>query len=91
MIWLAAPDPKLDRRYFFIRDYKGQALTFVSFEEESGRRSAAHLLTRDEPGGSLPTSPSSRSCWRAKGDSSGAKCAMVESEGAGADDGISAS
>jgi hypothetical protein len=69
MIWLAAPDPKLDRRYFFIRDYKGQALTFVSFEEESGRRSAAHLLTRDEPGGSLPTSPSSRSCWRAKGDS----------------------
>jgi hypothetical protein len=48
MIWLAAPDPKLDRRYFIIRDYKGQALTFVSFEEESGRRSAAHLLTRDE-------------------------------------------
>jgi hypothetical protein len=40
MIWLAAPDPKLDRRYFIIRDYKGQALTFVSFEEESGRRSA---------------------------------------------------
>ena len=35
MIWLAAPDPKLDRRYFIIRDYKGQVLTFVSFEEES--------------------------------------------------------
>ena len=48
MIWLAAPDPKLDRRCFIVRDYKGQALTFVSFEEEPGRRSAAHLLTRDE-------------------------------------------
>jgi hypothetical protein len=33
---------------FIVRDRKGQALAYVYFEEESGRRSAAHLLTRDE-------------------------------------------
>jgi hypothetical protein len=48
MIWLAAPDPKLDRRCFIVRVYKGQALAYVYLEEEPGRRSAAHLLTRDE-------------------------------------------
>jgi len=26
MIWLAAPDPKLDRRCFIVRYYKGEAL-----------------------------------------------------------------
>ena len=40
MIWLAAPDPKLDRRCFIVRDYKGQALAYVYFEDEPGRRSA---------------------------------------------------
>jgi hypothetical protein len=31
-----------------VRDHNGQALAYVYFEEEQGRRSAAHLLTRDE-------------------------------------------
>ena len=48
MIWLAAPDPKLDRRCFIVRDYKGQALAYVYFEEEPSRRSATRLMTRDE-------------------------------------------
>ena len=42
------PDPKLDRQCFIVRDANGQALAYVYFEEEPGRRSAAHLLTRDE-------------------------------------------
>jgi hypothetical protein len=32
---------------FIVRDANGQALAYVYFEEESGRRSAANLLTRD--------------------------------------------
>ena len=31
-----------------LRDASGQALAYVYFEEEPGRRAAAHLLTRDE-------------------------------------------
>ena len=31
-----------------MRDHNGQALAYVYFEDEEGRRSAAHLLTRDE-------------------------------------------
>ena len=42
------PDPKLDRQCFIVRDANGQALAYVYFEDEPGRRSAAHLLTRDE-------------------------------------------
>ena len=33
---------------FIVRDYGGQALAYVYFEEEPGRRSAAKLLSKDE-------------------------------------------
>ena len=33
---------------FVVRDHSGQALAYVLFEDESGRRSAAKLLTKDE-------------------------------------------
>jgi hypothetical protein len=41
-------DSKLDRRCFIVRDANGQALPYVYFEGELDRRSAVHLLTRDE-------------------------------------------
>jgi endo-1,4-beta-D-glucanase Y len=33
---------------FIVRDADGQALSYVYYESEPGRRSAAKLLTRDE-------------------------------------------
>jgi hypothetical protein len=33
---------------FIVRDGRGQALAYVYFENEPGRRAAAHPLTRDE-------------------------------------------
>jgi hypothetical protein len=33
---------------FIIRDKDGQALAYIHYEEEPGRRSAANLLSRDE-------------------------------------------
>jgi hypothetical protein len=46
--FVEAPDPKLHRRCFIVRDAYGQALAYVYLEEEPGRRAVAHLLTRDE-------------------------------------------
>ena len=33
---------------FIVRGHNGQALAYVYFEDEPGRRAAAKLLTRDE-------------------------------------------
>jgi hypothetical protein len=33
---------------FIVRDNNGQALSYVYYETEPGRRTAANLLTRDE-------------------------------------------
>jgi hypothetical protein len=39
---------QLGQDCFIVRDATGHALAYVYFEEEPGRRSAAHLMTRDE-------------------------------------------
>jgi hypothetical protein len=46
------PPPLVDRgsqeACFTVRDASGQALAYVYFEDEPGRRAAAKLLTRDQ-------------------------------------------
>jgi hypothetical protein len=37
-----------DKSCFIVRDNNGQALAYVYFEDEAGRRAAANLLTRDD-------------------------------------------
>ena len=39
---------EFDRSCFIVRDNSGQALAYVYFEQEPGRRTASNLLTRDE-------------------------------------------
>jgi hypothetical protein len=39
---------KLGQDCYIVRDANGHALAYVYFEDEPGRRSAAHLMTRDE-------------------------------------------
>jgi uracil-DNA glycosylase len=50
---------------FIGRDPNEQALTYVYFEEEPGRRAAAKLLARDEARGSPRTSPTCQKLFRA--------------------------
>ena len=43
---------------FIIRDHNRQALSYVYYENDPGRRTAANLLTRDEARKSQSISPS---------------------------------
>jgi len=38
---------------FVVRDHSGQALAYVYFEDEPGRRSEAKLVSKDEAGRAL--------------------------------------
>ena len=42
------PDTKLGQDCYIVRDANGYPLTYFYFEDEPGRRSAAHLMTRDD-------------------------------------------
>jgi hypothetical protein len=44
----AGPTPSSIGLCFIVRDANGQALAYVYFEEEPGRRAAAKLLTHEE-------------------------------------------
>jgi hypothetical protein len=41
-------DAKLGQDCYIVGDGNGYALAYVYFEDEPGRRSAPHLMTRDE-------------------------------------------
>jgi len=47
---------------FIVRDASRQALGYVYFEEEPGRRAASKMLTRDEARRIAAMSPSCRTC-----------------------------
>ena len=38
------PDPQVERQCFIIRDHNGQALAYVHFEDQSGRRDRSESL-----------------------------------------------
>jgi hypothetical protein len=42
------PDTRLGQDCYIVRDANDHALAYVHFEDEPCRRSAAHLMTRDE-------------------------------------------
>jgi hypothetical protein len=42
------PNMKLGQDCYIVRDANGYPLAYGYFEDEPGRRSAAHLMTRDE-------------------------------------------
>lgn len=54
---------KLGRDRFIVRDTYGHALAYVYFEDEPGRRAAAHLMTRDEARRIAVNIASCPSCW----------------------------
>ena len=68
---------------FVVRDHNGQALAYVYFEEEPGRRSSAKLLNKDEHGGLRPTW---RSCRTYCGRSSPASIKIEKINGGKGDD-----
>ena len=45
---------------FIVRDANKQALAFVYYEDEQGRRTTAKMLSSTRPAGSRPISPSCR-------------------------------
>jgi hypothetical protein len=49
---------------FVVRNHNEQALAYVYYEEEPGRRSAAKLLTNDEARSRLPELLKSQPYWR---------------------------
>jgi hypothetical protein len=47
-LYLVARTAEVTPNCFIVRDANGQALSYIYYESEPGRRSVAKLLTRDE-------------------------------------------